>query len=74
MVYGIELKDLMERFSSNRLKTEQSALMMIFSVQKRRKEGCNKQHVWNWLKLFLLYFHMDMDRKLFVTFLVAYGG
>jgi hypothetical protein len=39
-----------------------------------RKEGCDRQHVWNWLKLFLLYVHVGMDRRRFMMFLTMDGG
>jgi hypothetical protein len=33
------------------------------------------QHIRNWLKLFVLIIHMDMDNRIrFVTFLVMNGG
>ena len=34
------------------------------------KQNCNRQHVWNWLKLFILYLDMNKDRMQFITFLV----
>lgn len=34
-----------------------------------RKEGCDRRHVWNWLKLFLLYVHVGTDRMRFMMFL-----
>jgi hypothetical protein len=39
-----------------------------------RKESCDRRHVWNWLKLFLLYLHMSADRIRFMTFLAREGG
>jgi transposase-like protein len=39
-----------------------------------RTPDCNMQHIWNWLKLFVLYIHMDMDRTRFMTFLVMNLG
>src|ERR671930_212836 len=35
-----------------------------------RKERCDRQHIWNWLKLFVLYFHTSMDKMQLTTFLV----
>ncbi len=33
----------------------------------RKKENCDRQHmhVWNWLKLFALYLHTEMDKKFY---------
>ena len=39
-----------------------------------RKHNCNKQYVWNWLKLFILYLHVGKCRIQFITFLVTDGG
>jgi len=38
------------------------------------KEGCDRKHVWNWMKLFLFYLHMGADRIRFTTFLARDGG
>jgi putative transposase len=71
-VYGTELKNLlMERFIQY-LKDRTECFDDHFPC---RKEGCEMQHVWNWLKkLFVLYLHMGMDRIQFTTFLVSNGG
>ena len=44
-----------------------------------RKPECDRKHVWNWLKLFLLYYlylylHTGADRVRFTTFLARDGG
>jgi putative transposase len=39
-----------------------------------RKPDCDRQHVWNWLKLFMLYLRTGMNRNKFTTFLVMGGG
>ncbi len=39
-----------------------------------RKENCDRQHVWNWLKLFLLYLDMEAYRMRFTLFLARDGG
>lgn len=70
-VYGTELKNLMERFIPQ-IKDRTECFDDHFPC--RRKENCNKQHVWNWLKLFVLYLHAGMDRMQFTTFLVTDGG
>jgi len=39
-----------------------------------RKKNCDRRHVWNWLKLFLLYLDMGTDRMRFTLFLARDGG
>jgi putative transposase len=70
-VYGTELKNLMERFIQQ-IKDRTEYFDDHFPC--RKKENCDRQHVWNWLKLFLLYLHVGMDRKRFTYFLVRNGG
>lgn len=69
-VYGIEWKNLMERFIQH-IKDRTECFDDHFPC---RKQGCDRQHVWNWLKLFVLYFHMGMDRTRFMMFLARDGG
>lgn len=69
-VYGTELKNMMERFIQH-IKDRTECFDDHFPC---RKKNCNRQHVWNWLKLFLLYLHMDADRIRFMTFLARDGG
>ena len=69
-VYGTELKNIMERFIEQ-IKDRTECFDDHFPC---RKENCDRQHVWNWLKLFLLYLHMGMDRVRFMTLLVRNGG
>jgi putative transposase len=69
-VYGTEWKNLMERFIQH-IKDRTECFDDHFPC---RKPGCDRQHVWNWLKLFVLYFHMGMDRKRFMMFLARDGG
>jgi putative transposase len=69
-VYGTKLKNLMERFIQH-VKDRTECFDDHFSC---RKPDCDRLHVWNWLKLFILYLHMRMDRKWFMTFLVRNGG
>ncbi len=71
-VYGIELKNLMERFIQH-IKDRTECFDDHFPCVKR-KESCDRQHVWNWLKLFVLYLHMKIDRSLFMAFLITHGG
>ena len=60
-VYGTALKNLMERFIQQ-IKDRTECLDDHFPY---RKEGCDKQHVWNRPKLFVLCLHMDMHRILY---------
>jgi transposase-like protein len=72
-VFGTELKKnlLMERFIQYLKDRTDEFFDDHFPC---RKEGCDRQHVWNWLKnLFVLYLHTGMDRIQF-TALVRNGG
>ncbi|AIC14486.1 DDE-type integrase/transposase/recombinase [Nitrososphaera viennensis] len=69
-VYGTELKNLMERFIQH-IKDRTECFDDHFPC---RKENCDRQHVWNWFKLFLLYLHMGADMIRFMTFLAKDGG
>ncbi|HEX7031619.1 MAG TPA: hypothetical protein VF172_01330, partial [Nitrososphaera sp.] len=71
-VYGTELKNLMERFIQHIKDDRTECFDDHFPC--RKKENCNRQHVWNWLKLFLLYLQMGADRMRFVSFLARDGG
>lgn len=69
-IYGIEMKNVMERFIQH-IKDRTECFDDHFPC---RKENCDRQHVWNWLKLFVVYLHTAMDRTQFTTFLVRNGG
>ena len=71
-VYGTELKNIMERFIQH-IKDRTECFDDHFPCRKK-KENCDRQHVWNWLKLFLLYLHVGMDKKQFTSFLFRNGG
>src|SRR6266508_5529208 len=73
IIYGTEMKNLMERFVQQ-MKDRTECFDDHFPCRRRRKENCDRQHVWNWLKLFVLYLHMGMDRIRFMTFVVIEGG
>jgi putative transposase len=73
IIYGTEMKNLMERFVQQ-IKDRTECFDDHFPCRRRRKENCDRQHVWNWLKLFVLYLHMGMDRIRFMTFVVIEGG
>jgi putative transposase len=69
-VYGTELKNIMERFIQH-IKDRTECFDDHFPC---RKDNCDKQHVWNWLKLFIIYLHAGTDRMQFTTFLMTHGG
>ena len=69
-VYDTGLKNLMERFVQQ-IKDRTECFDDHFPC---RKYNCNKQHVWNWLKLFILYLHIGKYRIQFITFLMTDGG
>jgi putative transposase len=69
-VYGTEWKNIMERFIQY-LKDRTGCFDDHFPC---RKERCDRQHVWNWLKLFFLYQHMASDRIRFTVFLIGGGA
>jgi putative transposase len=69
-VYGTELKNIMERFIQH-IKDRTECFDDYFPC---RKENCDRQHVWNWLKLFVLYLHVGMDRMRFMMLLSMDGG
>jgi putative transposase len=69
-VYGTELKNIMERFIQH-IKDRTECFDDHFPC---RKENCDRQHVWNWLKLFMLYLSTGMNRSKFTTLLITDGG
>jgi putative transposase len=69
-VYGTELKNLMERFIQH-IKDRTECFDDYFPC---RKPDCDRQHVWNWLKLFVLYLNARMDRMKFTALLSTDGG
>jgi hypothetical protein len=69
-VYDTKLKNLIERLFVQQIKDRTECFDDHFPC---RKQNCNRQHVWNWLKLFVLYLHMGIDRIQFITFLVTNG-
>jgi putative transposase len=71
-VYGTELKNLMERFIQQHIKDRTECFDDHFPCRKK-KENCDMQHVWNWLRLFVLFLHMKMNRIRFTTFLIMGG-
>jgi transposase-like protein len=59
-VYSTELKNVMERFIQK--KKEDRTECFIDDHFPCRSESCNRQHVTNWIKMFILYLHMKTDR------------
>lgn len=39
-----------------------------------RKIDCNTKHVYNWLKMYVFYLHLGMDRSQFIQFISIDGG
>jgi len=56
-VYQIEEKNLMERFIQN-IKDRTECFDDYFPC---RKDECDREHVWNWLKMFILHIHFKMN-------------
>jgi len=69
-MYNTELKNVMEWLIQH-IKDRTECFDDHFHC---RKLDCDRQHIWNWLKLFVLYIHMDIDRIKFMTFLVMDRG
>ena len=69
-MYSTELKNVMEWFIQH---IKDRAECFDDHVHCRKLD-CDRQHIWNWLKLFVLYIHMDIDRIKFMTFLVMDRG
>lgn len=57
-VYDTRLKNLMERFVQQIKDRTECFDDDHFPCTK---QNCNRQHVWNWLKLFILYLDMNKD-------------
>jgi putative transposase len=68
-IYDTGLKNLMERFVQH-IKDRTECFDDHFPCVKH---GCNMQHVWNWLRMFLLYLHMETHRIKFTNFLIKYS-
>ena len=59
-IYGPNLKNKMERFVQ-KIKDRTKCFDDHFPCTKN---DCNRLHVYNWLKLYILYIHTDMDKIL----------
>jgi putative transposase len=71
-VYGTELKNIMEKFIHQHGKDNRTEC--FDDHFPCRKPDCDRQHVWNWLKLFMLYLRTGMNRNRFTTFLARDGA
>jgi putative transposase len=69
-VYGTDLKNKMERFVQ-KIKDRTECFDNNFPCGKM---DCNRQHVYNWLKMYVLYLHLGMNRMRFMKFILVDGG
>jgi putative transposase len=65
IVYETGMKNLMERFIQQ-IKDRTECFDDHFPC---RMKDCTREHVWNWLKMFILFLHMKTDRIKFTCFL-----
>jgi putative transposase len=63
-VYGTNLKDLMERYIQ-KIKDITECFDNHFPCTRN---DCNRLHVYNWLKLYILYINTNMDKARFIRF------
>ncbi len=66
VIYGTELKNIMERFIQQ-IKDRTECFDDNFPC---KNHNCDKQHVDNWLRIYLLYLHMKTDRVKFIDFVI----
>jgi putative transposase len=66
VIYGTELKNIVERFIQP-IKDRTECFNDNFPC---RTHKCDKQHVDNWLRIYLLYLHMKTDRVKFINFVI----
>jgi putative transposase len=65
IIYGVELKNIMERFIQH-IKDRTECFDDNFPCKIR---NCSRQHVNNWIRMYLLYLHMKTDRVRFISFI-----
>jgi hypothetical protein len=65
IIYVTELKNIMERFIQH-IKDRTECLDDNFPCKIR---NCSRQHVNNWIRMYLLYLHMKTDRVRFTSFI-----
>ncbi|MGH9926569.1 MAG: hypothetical protein ACRD5B_14455, partial [Nitrososphaeraceae archaeon] len=72
-VYGTGFKNIMERFIQHIKDMTQECFIDYFPC--RRKENCDRQHVWwNWLKMFFLHLYVTADKIRLTMFLIGGDG
>jgi putative transposase len=69
-VYDIYLKNIMERFIQ-KIKDRTEYFDDHFPCNKIH---CNRKHVYNWLKLYVLYLDLNMSKTKFTKYLLMDGG
>jgi len=67
IVYGTELKNIMEMFIQH-IKDRTACFDDNFPC---KSHGCDRKHICNWLRMYILYLHMKMDRIRFVHFVAT---
>jgi hypothetical protein len=65
-VYKIEMKNLMERFIQQ-VKDRTECFDDHFPC---RMKDCDRQHIMNWFKMYILYLHLETNRIKFTEFLL----
>jgi putative transposase len=63
--YPVEEKNLIERFIQ-KVKDRTECFDDSFPC---RKKGCDRYHVWNWIKMFVFHIHLEMDLNRIISFL-----
>jgi putative transposase len=69
--YPVKEKNLIERFIQ---KVKDRTECFDDSFPCRKEGGCDRNHVWNWLNLFVLHTHLDMNLHRLMPFLVRKGA
>jgi transposase-like protein len=66
IIYGVNLKNIIERFIQ-KIKDRTECFDDHFPCKTKT---CKRQHVSNWIKMFILYLHMKTDRIKLMEFLM----
>jgi transposase-like protein len=66
-VYGTELKNIMERFIQH-IKDRTECFDDNFPC---KSHACDRKHICNWLRMYILYLHMKTDRVRFMDFVTT---
>ena len=70
VIYETDLKNIMERFIHQQIKDRTECFDDNFPCKIIE---CERKHVNNWLRLFLLYLYMKADRTKFTNILIKYS-